>query len=312
MSQVSVIIPCFNAAEWLPQTIESCLLQGSDFLKEVIIVDDGSEDNSREVVEILIKKHGSHIRWLRNPSKGANASRNHGLAHATGTYVQWLDADDLLLTGKFKAQIRALEDSEAAIAYSDWMHVKCNADGNEVRTLEVRSGITDYLEALLRDRWSANNSYLMTKRCADDLALAGGWNVNTKVAQDREYFTLAGIRGHVFVYEAGCFCEYIRRNPESISQMDFHKRSELTLKLTSQLIQKLRDSTALEKGRRDHYIAILQTQMLVTHYYFPDLVPPEVIAYKQIFWGDVHPKMRLVMPWIWLRAKRKNRGLPST
>ncbi len=88
MSAVSVIIPNYNRAAIIGETIENMLSQTLT-PHEIIIVDDGSNDNSLEV----LKKFGNKIQLITQSNKGPGAARNAGLAVATGTYIQFMDSD---------------------------------------------------------------------------------------------------------------------------------------------------------------------------------------------------------------------------
>lgn len=90
---VSIIIPCFNYGHYLSRTLESALANRGDGWKlDIIVVDDGSTDNTPEVA----KNFGSAIRYIFQENAGLSAARNRGLQEAAGDYVIFLDADDLL------------------------------------------------------------------------------------------------------------------------------------------------------------------------------------------------------------------------
>ncbi len=91
---VAVIIPCWNAEKWVARAIQSVLDQDYPNL-EVIVIDDGSTDNSLDV----IRSFGDRIRWETGPNRGAPAARNRGLALTEAEYVMFLDADDWLARG---------------------------------------------------------------------------------------------------------------------------------------------------------------------------------------------------------------------
>lgn len=100
--EVSVIIPVYNAAPFLEKAVESVLAQPE--VREVLLVEDGSKDNSLSICETLVKRHG-RIRLLRHPNgenRGAGASRNLGIREASFPYIAFLDADDEYLPGRFK------------------------------------------------------------------------------------------------------------------------------------------------------------------------------------------------------------------
>src|SRR5689334_8631307 len=92
---VSVIIPCYNSGRWIAEAIDSALSQTYEPL-EVVVVDDGSSDDSLPI----IRSFESRIIWRSGPNRGGNAARNLGFSVSTGTYIQWLDADDTLVPEK--------------------------------------------------------------------------------------------------------------------------------------------------------------------------------------------------------------------
>lgn len=115
---VSVVIPTYNFAAFLPGAVEGVRAQGREDL-EIIVVDDGSTDETPAVLEVLAKEN-ANLRWFRQENAGAAAARNRGVGEARGRFVAFLDADDLWLPGKLAAQFEALaEKPEAAFSYTD-------------------------------------------------------------------------------------------------------------------------------------------------------------------------------------------------
>ena len=97
--RASILIPAFNAAKTLEATLESCVQQGEDVVEEIIVVDDHSSDNTTDVFQQVALKH-PNFQWrsATNPGNGACSARNHALRISKGTFLQWLDADDILGT----------------------------------------------------------------------------------------------------------------------------------------------------------------------------------------------------------------------
>lgn len=119
MPEVSVIIPIHNAGRWLDATLASVAAQTCRDL-EIILVDDGSTDNSREVAEAFAAGRDDTM-LLTQPNSGASAARNRGLRHARGRYVQFLDADDLLAADKIEHQVQRLRQTAGcAVASAAW------------------------------------------------------------------------------------------------------------------------------------------------------------------------------------------------
>ena len=105
MPTVSVIIPTYNRASMLREAIQSVLDQTySDF--EIIVVDDGSTDDTRKIVNAFFDKR---IRYVFQENRGRSNARNHAFALAQGKYIAFLDSDDLFLPGKLEKQVAALE-----------------------------------------------------------------------------------------------------------------------------------------------------------------------------------------------------------
>jgi glycosyltransferase involved in cell wall biosynthesis len=109
---VSVIIPCYNAEKYVGEAIESALNQTYPRI-EVIVVDDGSSDGSLEVLQSF----GDRIQFAQINHRGACAARNHGLELSKGDYIQFLDADDVLLPNKFETQLPILLENKADLVF---------------------------------------------------------------------------------------------------------------------------------------------------------------------------------------------------
>jgi glycosyltransferase involved in cell wall biosynthesis len=103
-SLISVIIPVYNGDKYLAEAIESVLAQNG-FRLDVIVVDDGSTDNTARVAESF----GSSVRYCYQINAGPGAARNKGIALALGDFISFLDADDLWTPDKMKQQWMAFE-----------------------------------------------------------------------------------------------------------------------------------------------------------------------------------------------------------
>jgi glycosyltransferase involved in cell wall biosynthesis len=112
---VSIIIPAYNGAALIARCLESVLAQAGRFLLEVIVVDDGSTDDTASVVENLRQ---DRLRLLRQENRGPAAARNAGLAQATSRYTAFLDADDYWEPRFLQETVGFLETHPEAIAVS--------------------------------------------------------------------------------------------------------------------------------------------------------------------------------------------------
>ena len=107
---VSIIIPAYNAECWISNTILSALSQTWP-KKEIIIVDDGSTDNTLTAAR---RFESEILKVVAQQNKGASAARNKGLRFAQGNYIQWLDADDILAPDKISHQLKRINRGRIA------------------------------------------------------------------------------------------------------------------------------------------------------------------------------------------------------
>lgn len=127
-SVVSVVIPCYNAERLVGEAIRSALDQAHREI-EVIVIDDGSTDGSLDV----IRSFGDRIRWETGPNRGAAAARNRGIELARGEFVQFLDADDLLLPAKIGRQLPEALAHPAEVIFCEGETVDPQTREEEIR-----------------------------------------------------------------------------------------------------------------------------------------------------------------------------------
>ena len=115
-SLVSILIPCYNAAQYVSRAIESALAQTWSN-KEIIVVDDGSKDESLASVKEF---EGKGVQVLSQENRGASAARNRAFANSKGEYVKFFDADDVLHPQLVEAQMTRIDGSMTAVASASW------------------------------------------------------------------------------------------------------------------------------------------------------------------------------------------------
>lgn len=114
MPEVSVIIPTYNRAEYVTQAIDSVLAQiYTDY--EIIVIDDGSIDNTREALETYMNK----IHYIYQENAGVSAARNRGILEAQGQWIAFLDSDDEWLPEKLSRQMGSLARTGAKVCFTN-------------------------------------------------------------------------------------------------------------------------------------------------------------------------------------------------
>lgn len=118
---VTVFIPCYNAGRFISETIDSILVQTyQDF--EILIIDDGSTDNSSEILNQYAEKD-ERIRILKNKrNRGIGYTRNRGVREARGKYLAIMDADDISVPSRLEKEVQYLEKHQSVEAVSGCMH----------------------------------------------------------------------------------------------------------------------------------------------------------------------------------------------
>jgi glycosyltransferase involved in cell wall biosynthesis len=162
---VSVIIPAYNAERYIRETIESALAQTYKNL-EVVVGDDGSTDGTRAVVEELAARD-PRVKYFSQKNAGQSAARNLAIAHARGTYVAFLDADDLFLPTKLEEQVGYLEaHPDCGACYCDINHF-FDGDPEHLYHFDIPSPSGMLFEQLLRANFINPLTVVLRKELLD-------------------------------------------------------------------------------------------------------------------------------------------------
>lgn len=132
---ISIIIPCYNNAPFLRRSLDSVLEQKTRFSFEAVVIDDGSTDETPEI----LAQYGERITLITQENRGHSGARNAGLARCRGRYLLFHDSDDTLLPGSLEALMTCAENNQADIALGGYL---CHyADGTETPGLSFPDGI---------------------------------------------------------------------------------------------------------------------------------------------------------------------------
>lgn len=137
--KVTVVTPTYNRADFLPETIESILSQSfQDF--EYFVIDDGSTDNTREVVE----RYGDRVQYLYHANRGEAASTNRGWSLARGKYFAMVSSDDPMLPDWLEKAVRHMDaQQDVIVGYPDWYMIDLNS--KRIQTMIVHEFSLDVL-----------------------------------------------------------------------------------------------------------------------------------------------------------------------
>lgn len=246
---VSVLMPCYNAGQYVGAAIQSALDQTWPNI-EIIVVDDGSTDNSTEVIKRFLN---GRVRLITlNDRGGAAAARNAALANAQGDFIQYLDADDLLSPTKIAIQVERLGEAPKAVATSRWGRFYASLENVHYAPEPTWADLSpaDWISAA----WIKGHPMhcvhaFLTPRAISDAA--GPWNPELVLNEDGEYFTRV-----IFASERVLFCPdaeafYRSGNPNSASRprTTAHRESWFrSLHLCEARILEHEDSERMRRG----------------------------------------------------------------
>jgi glycosyltransferase involved in cell wall biosynthesis len=272
----SVIIPCFNCERYVGDAISSALKQSWSAV-EVIIVDDGSTDQSLNV----IRSFGDKIRWESIPNSGACAARNLGLRLAQGEYIQFLDADDLLHPLKIEKCVACLTKSPLPnLAYTLHDVKSLDEDALPATQWNRRSGNDDAINFMLRGDLPTpaplHHRSVLTE--------VGGFDECMSCAQDREFhlrLAIAGVRFQLIPEELFT----IRRRSGSISTTMSREIERQRARLAILACDTLKSAGNLTEHRRAECAGMIMraSRRLYQH---GDLATARHLANRAF---DVHP-----------------------
>ncbi|MGE5264181.1 MAG: glycosyltransferase [Acidobacteriota bacterium] len=260
-AEISVVIPTYNRAAFLGDAVQSVMDQ-SNARVEIIIADDGSTDNTAEVLD----RFGGSVRYVRLPHRGQPAAtRNAGLREAHGEFVAFLDSDDLFMPEKFRLQLAAFEaHPEAGLIYSNGHFFRDAASqptGYVLDGLPMPSG--NVFAELLRGNFLSTPTVLIRRAC---LERVGFYDERPDFFAVEDYDLWLRIAAEFSIIYVPGDVAAVRRHGKSISGDTAALRGRMlrVLEKTDQLYPKLmrahRDERHEAYARSHGAVAIAQLQ----------------------------------------------------
>ena len=179
-TSVSVVIPAKNVAAYVGETIASALAQGE--VTEVIVVDDGSTDNTISIVRAI---RDPRLRLMTNDSAGVSAARNLGARHASGEWLLFLDADDRMRPGAVAALLAAARGApRAVLVYGDYNTI--DSEGRQIGRRDLLKGRRkpsgDVLTRLAAGNFIVNGGIALAR--AEAFRAIGGFDTSLRYCED--------------------------------------------------------------------------------------------------------------------------------
>ncbi|HTH30743.1 MAG TPA: glycosyltransferase [Lacibacter sp.] len=279
---VSVIIPVYNCGEALKRTMQSMLVQTHQPL-EIILVDDGSTDNSYTLAK---EYESSHVFVLQQRNSGAAVARNTGLAVAKGEYIQFLDAGDVLDERKIEAQVQALKDQEDKVAVCNYKQFTTDEELKNGFYPDQSSFIysSDDPQEFLINLWGGKgrmnfiqtNCWLVPRRIIEK---SGGWRSYRCPDDDGDFFARVLLASEGIVYVPDVY-NYYHIAPGGANQLSRSRNKKylqnvlLTIDLKHQYLVKAGHHPYIKKAIASQYLRFAVDQ-------FPAQKILSAIAYRR-------------------------------
>lgn len=221
---VSIIIPAYNAGQWITDTLQSVLSQSHEHW-EAIVVNDGSSDCTAERAASF---GDSRIRLISQPNQGAAMARNRGFAESHGDYIQYLDADDLLAPDKIATQLAYAESGKRTLFSGAWAHFSKDTQSAIFQADPVwqDSEPVDWLVLSMTGGGMMHpDCWLTPRQLIED---AGPWKEELSLHDDGEFFARVVLQasGIKFVEQAKV---YYRSVDQSLSRQRSEKAARSAL-----------------------------------------------------------------------------------
>jgi glycosyltransferase involved in cell wall biosynthesis len=214
---VSVIVPAYNCAAYLPRAIDSVLAQTYPADRfEILVIDDGSSDDSAAIAAAYVERD-RRVQLLRQANAGPAAARNRGIFAARGKLVAFLDADDTWEPTKLAEQAALFaRDPELGLVHCSVRFVDPNGDPVDGWVRRTRPARGDILLDFICDFFLITSAVMVPRRCLDEV---GHFDETLRVGEDNELFLRLLARYRVDCVEAPLLFRTIR--PDSLSREDF-------------------------------------------------------------------------------------------
>lgn len=197
---VSILTPTYNRADFLPLAIESVLNQSYTNI-EMHLVDDGSTDNTSELVKKYLSD--SRLHYYQQENQGQSVARNKALKHCKGDLICFLDSDNLFHLDKISTQVSILQSNpEVDIVYGDSELIDINGEVFSTQNIKRHSGMI--YEKMLLDNIVGMNTAMARRKCFDEL---GGLDESIRVADDYDLWLRFSTK-YRFLYEPAFFAQY--------------------------------------------------------------------------------------------------------
>lgn len=319
---VSIIIPSYNSKDFLKEAVSSALNQSYKPI-EIIVVDDGSTDGTKDLFPEFER---CGVLCFRIDNGGASNARNHGLEKANGVYIQFLDADDILLPSKIETQLAFMEEQQADLCYVPWLDFKkvpgdLNHKSFKFKHLNHSTPRTgkELMISYGMDNWYIPTLAWLVRK--DMIEKAGYWNPAKCPNDDGEYFSRVLFWSKKVICVNKPLAYYRLIAGDSLSKLNSVAKIEASYKSFKQIEALLRtcnDERLLSYPKRLNYMQYKLTKKTYpvlskrAAHNFDRIQAPSFLSKKVYYWRFINlfglyngTKLYKLLQPLWGLVKRK-------
>lgn len=249
---ISIIIPVYNVSSFIEKCIKSLVDQSFGNF-ECLIVNDGTKDNSIELIESIIKAD-KRFKIFHQKNQGQGMARNLGLKHAQGNYICFIDADDFVEPNYLEVMYREIEKQKADVVCCGFNIITKDKSSPHVVSLEASSNIESILHLLNGNDWGSLFNRMFKSNLVKDL------NFNKGIGQDKPFIFELFIKNPIskVVYIEKCLYNYIIRKQSATNSISKEKIDDLIENMIVNPLNLLWQSKYYGKCKRelDHYLVM--------------------------------------------------------
>lgn len=258
---VSIIVSCYNGEKYIGKTLDSLLCQTYSNI-EIIIVNDGSTDNSESVINSF---SDNRIKYFSQKNKGQCAALNFGFSKSTGAYIKFYDADDILHPEVIEGQLEVLKDADDdCISFIEWRRfyndeIPSSIDENNPHTIHKDCTPIEYITLKEHPPMYQCGLWLMPRGV---LAKTGLWDERLSLINDTEFFSRIMRYVRFLKFSRKGYTLYRTNATETSLSKDLSKKgiksALLSIDLTAKWLLSIENSERIKRIIVNAYIMVLE------------------------------------------------------
>lgn len=296
MKLLTVTIPCYNSAAYMKHAVESALVAGEDV--EVIIVNDGSSDETENIAESYVKKYPNQVKAIHQENGGHGSAVNAGLANATGIYFKVLDSDDWFNEKALKAMMQTMREQLEQGKVIDLFLANYVYE----KPSEQKRKVMGYRNALPKDeifgwddiKYFRQSQYILMhstiyrtrllKDCHLELPKHTFYVDNIFVYKPLPYVKT------MYYMDINLYRYFIGRDDQSVTEANMIKRIDQQLLVTRYIINCHDIFEIHDKKLRKYMVRFITMMMTVSSVYLIKAGTQEALAKKDLLWEELEKK----------------------